>query len=294
MKFKFSSYLWPAVFIFVLILQACMVNASNPTAVLIPTDTLELPEPASTSTPVFSSTPALLFSPRPTQTPNLTTTYRAEVWEASRTGQTQMPNAARTPDFAATQKNAEWIREVQTYFEAGYLTSSEGKFIRLGDFSEEWAQLGWYSSWPLTITAEDFLMSGHLKWTSAYRSPDTSGCGFLFAGQKNGDHYAVFLDRSKILFVETEEHYSPIGTTRGSGRVDFGNPFDQPVEADLTLIVKGAYAYVLVNGKVVGEYTLAQSKNLRGIVGLALLSGTNRDFGTRCEITNLHLWIPNN
>jgi hypothetical protein len=32
---------------------------------------------------------------------------------------------------------------------------------------------------------------------------------------------------------------------------------------------------------------------LRGRVGLALLSGTNKDFGTRCEMTDLHLWIPN-
>lgn len=84
-----------------------------------------------------------------------------------------------------------------------------------------------------------------------------------------------------------------MGTTRGTGRVQFDNPFDHPVEADLTLIVKGTYAYVLVDDEVVGEYTLSQSKILRGTIGLALLSGTNKDFGTRCEITNLHIWIPN-
>jgi hypothetical protein len=50
--------------------------------------------------------------------------------------------------------------------------------------------------------------------------------------------------------------------------------------------------YVLVNEEVVGEYTLAQSKVLRGRLGLSLLPGTNKDYGTRCEMTNLHLWIP--
>jgi len=43
----------------------------------------------------------------------------------------------------------------------------------------------------------------------------------------------------------------------------------------------------------VGEYTLAKSKILRGDVGLSLLSGTNKDFGTRCEMTEIRLWIPN-
>lgn len=82
----------------------------------------------------------------------------------------------------------------------------------------------------------------------------------------------------------------PVGTTRGTGRVKF----NLPAEADFTLIVKDAYAYVLVDGEVVGEYTLAQSRSLRGNLGLTVLSGTNKDYGTRCEMTNLHLWIPKN
>ena len=80
----------------------------------------------------------------------------------------------------------------------------------------------------------------------------------------------------------------PVGTTRGPGRVKFGNP----AEADFTLIVKGAYAYALVDGKVVGEYTLSQSRPTRGKLGLIVLSGTDRDYGTRCEMTDLRLWIP--
>jgi hypothetical protein len=135
-------------------------------------------------------------------------------------------------------------------------------------------------------------MSAHFKWTSAYRSADSSGCGFIFAEQKNGDHYAVFLDRSKVLFAQTDYYYTFMSPTRGTGQVKFGNPFDQPVEADFTLIVKGAYAYVLVDGEPVGEYTLSASRVLPGKIGLAMLSGTNKDFGTRCEITDMHLWLP--
>ena len=184
------------------------------------------------------------------------------------------------------------IAEAQAYYEKGYLATDQGRFRELEDFKEEWAQLGWYSWWLFNDTASDFYMKAHFKWSSAYRSADLSGCGFVFAAEPNDDHYAVFLDKSRVYFVETRHYYRPFGPTRGMGWVNFDNPSDHPAEADFTLIVKGAYAYVLVDEELVGEYTLAKSKNLRGRLGLSLLSGPNKDYGTRCEMTNLHLWIP--
>jgi len=261
MNFKSSPHIRFVIFMIALLLQACGTNTpvAPATTTAVPTSTPQPPTPTITKTAFPSATP------RPTRTPNLT----------------------------ATQQFEDWSVEAQSYVEAGYLKAAEGKFYKLDSFSEEWAQLGWYSSWHINISATDFFMSGRLRWSSAYRSADISGCGFVFAEQENGDHYAVFLDKSKVLFVETEEYYYPIGPTRGTGRVNFGNPFDHAVEADLTLIVQDAYAYVLVDGELVGEYTLSQSKILTGTVGLALLSGTNKDFGTRCIITNLHLCVPN-
>jgi len=190
---------------------------------------------------------------------------------------------------------AERKAEAQEYFELGYISTERGRFIEYDDFEEEWAQLNWFQWWLLDDTARNFYMSAHFKWSSAYRSADTSGCGFAFGIQDNNDNYAVFLDRSQVVFIDTDQSYGysrPVGPTRGTGRVKFDNPADKPVEADFTLIVSDAYAYVLVDGEVVGEYTLAQSKPMRGYLGLTMLSGTNKDYGTRCEMTNLHVWIP--
>jgi hypothetical protein len=182
--------------------------------------------------------------------------------------------------------------EAQAYFEQGYLESSDGRFKEYDDFNEEWAQLGWYSWWPMDQTVRDFYLTAHFKWSSAYRNADISGCGFAFAIEPDDDHYALFLDRAKVYFVDTARYYSTLSPVRGTGRVDFGNPFDEPVEADFTLIVTGTTAYVLVDDVLVGEYVLSQSKNLRGGLGLTLLSGTNKDFGTRCEMTSIHVWTP--
>jgi len=245
-------------FVFVLILVSLACSTSQPAT---PTNT---PKPTKTASPTKT--------PKPSQTP----------WPT------------RTPNVAATQRRDELNAEVQTYYDKGYLTTTKGKFKEYDDFRKEWAQLGWYNSWGLRDIASDFYMKAHFKWSSAYRSADISGCGFIFALQdnENGDHYAVFLDRSRVYFVVTGYYYESFNPTRGTGRVNFDNPADHPIEADFTLIVKSAYAYVLVDEELVGEYTLSESRILRGELGLALLSGTNKDYGARCEMTNLHAWIP--
>jgi len=264
MKSSKATSIVSCLLLLVFVLSACSFSAVEPTSTPAPTDT---PAPTATNTATPTNTPRPSPTPRPTKTPNL----------------------------AATQKAEEFNAEAQKYFDLGYISSADGRTQEIDDFAYDWAQLGWYNWLPLGQTASDFYISAHFKWESAYRNADVSGCGILFAIQDNGDHYAVFLDRSKILFLnaDTATSYSrPVGLTRGTGRVKFDNPADSPVEADFTVIVNGTYTYILVNGEVIGEYTLAQSKILKGDIGLSLLSGTNKDYGTRCEMTDIHVFIP--
>lgn len=232
--------------------------------------------------------------PIPTSTPRPTTTKTATPTKTLRPSPTSRPT--KTPNFALTEQAEEWNAELDEYVDLGYLEPTEGKFMKFDDFQQEWAQLGWYQSLLQNFQVSDFYLSGHFKWSSAYRSADISGCGFVFALQKTGSYhqYAVFLDRSQVLFVVTEHrYYRALKPSRGTGRVKFGNPAEQPVEADFTLLVQDAYARVLVDEELVGEYTLSQSQPLRGYFGFSLLSGTNKDYGTRCEMTNLHGWYSN-
>jgi hypothetical protein len=237
---------------------ACATSQPTPTSTPEPS-----PSATATITPTATRTPRPSPTPRPTQTPNLAATERAEELNA----------------------------EVQGYFEKGYLTTTEGRFRELDDFSYDWAQLGWYRPFPVQNAVGDFVLSAHFNWDSAFKNSDISGCGFIFGVQPNDDHYAVFLDRQKVFFLITDNTVGfsrPVSPTRGTGVVKF----DYPAEADFTLIVKGAYAYVLVDGEVSAEYTLAQSRSSKGGIGLTVLSGTNKDYGTRCEMSNLHLWLP--
>ena len=228
--------------------------------------------------------------PTGTNTPQPTVTETATATKTPRPSPT--PGPTWTPNFEATQFAEALNAEVKAFYDKGYLSTTDGRVTILDDFIYDWAQLGWYNWLPLKDTASDFFLSGHFKWDSAFKNSDVSGCGFIFGLQPNKDHYAVFLDRAKIFFLITDHtlgYSKPVTPTRGTGRVNF----DYPAEADFTLIVKEAYAYVLVNDKVVAEYTLAKSRSLEGGLGLTVLSGTNKDYGTHCEMSHLRLWIPN-
>lgn len=228
---------------------------------------------------------------RSTPEPTATATVTATSTNTPRPSPTLRPT--QTPNVVATQQVENINHEIQSFYEKGYLNSTDGQLVTVDDFHYEWAQLGWYNRFLLWDSAGDFFISAHFKWDSALESSNISGCGFVFGWQPNDDHYAVFLDRTQVYFLITDHvlgYSKPISPTRGTGRVSF----EYPAEADFVLIVKGAYAYTLVNGDLVGEYTLAQSRPLHGKLGLTVLSGTNRDYGTRCEMTNLHFWIPEN
>ena len=226
--------------------------------------------------------------PEPTATPAPTDTPTATATSTITPTPTKTPVPTKTPNLAATKQYEEWNAEIQKYYEAGYVGTTEGKIKEFDDFSEEWAQLNWYDTWGLGESASEFVYSAHYKWEHGSKTPNESGCGLVFGYKENGNHYAVFLDKTKVIFLQTEGTYGfSVGKTRGTGRVDL-----ETTEADFTLIVYDYYTYVLVNGEVVGEYGLSKKDLMEGYMGISILSGTNKDFGTRCEITNIHLWEP--
>jgi hypothetical protein len=253
----YSNRFVHAFLILVLASLACSVGAPAE-----PTETPEPTEPPATDTPL----PTPTKTPRPTETP--------------------IPTA--TPDIAATQKVDDFYTVLQAFEEKGYLESTDGDIFELDSFKQEWAQIGWYRWWEYEETVSDFLIKAHFNWSTASATPEVSGCGFVFGIQENGDHYSVFLDKSRILFLmkRGSSNYL-VGKTRGSGRADFGNP----AEADFALAVKGQSAYVSVDGEFT-EYTLSVDQTTTGRYGHTVLSGTNSDYGTRCEMTDVMMWTP--
>jgi len=203
---------------------------------------------------------------------------------------TSTPVPTATPNVAATQRYDDLFSKVQKFATDKLIPNTNGEYIELPDFNESFSQIGYYQSYPTKVEVGAFVFIGHLKWETATATSDVSGCGILFAQQQDTSDYAVFLDKSRIFFSSsTPQYYSELGKTRGSGRLNLGNP----AEADMTLLVYNNYAYVYVDDKLIGEYTLSKDKTLKGIFGYGIISGTNKDFGTRCEVTNARIWSLN-
>lgn len=252
-----TRFLWFGFLILVLFAVSIGCNAAVPAPTAMPTSTPVPPKPTATATAIPTSTP--------------------------------VPTA--TPDMAATQEIESRQAKLQTYVDKGYLATSAGQFEEIDDFHQEWPQLNWYQWWPLHETPTTYgnlVFHGHFAWETAARTSDLSGCGIIFGIQSNQDHYGVFVDKVRIAFLMSRggEVYQ-VGKTSGSGRLSL----QEPAEADVDVIVRDATAYVLVNG-VPTKYTLSADQSSKGEFGLSLLSGTNRDFGTRCDITDAYIWTP--
>jgi len=203
---------------------------------------------------------------------------------------TSTPKPSATPNIAETQKADEFNSLLQTFNEKGYISTTAGKVTPLKDFSQEWAQIGWFQFWNEDVTTPDeFVFKAHFSWASASTTPEPSGCGFAFGIQENGDYYITFLDSKSILFalVRGDNLYT-MGKTNGKGTTNFGNP----AESDFAIAVNAQKAYVSVDGDVT-TYTLSQDQTSAGGVAMSIMSGTNKDYGTKCKGTNMVIWTAN-
>lgn len=241
------------------VLSACQAALSPPTVTPIPP----------TNTPTVQPTE----TPKPTETPL----------------PTQTPKPTSTPNIAATQKYDDFYSLLEQIKNDGYISTTDGKTIELDPFKEDMAQIGWLRYWPIESADpiySDFVFKAKFNWSSAATNPDSSGCGFVFGIQDNGDYYAVYLTNKNITFaLKRGSNLYRVGKTSGTGVY----AFDNPAEAEFVVAVHDQKAYVLVDG-VPTLYRLSADQTTNGYIGNSVLSGTNSDYGTRCEATEMLLW----
>ena len=205
---------------------------------------------------------------------------------------TPMPVA--TVDTAATGAADELMTRIKGYGEQGYLSKTDGTLHDLVDYKQELAKIDYLSDSSPTGYNEDvadFVFTADFEWGSAVASPETSGCGLYFREQANGDFSFAYLDTARVVlggYVSSAGNtVTRFGVTKGTGRVSYANP----AQAHFTLIVDGSNATVLADDRFIGSYALG-SLHAPGAIGYFVKSGTNKDYGTRCEITNARLWVP--
>jgi hypothetical protein len=156
------------------------------------------------------------------------------------------------------------------------------------DFSESCAQINWYQWWWTGYAPADFVVRANFHWNSASDNANwfNSGCGFVFreAGVEPNDHYLAYLGLDGVVYIERARN--GVLTTLSSnyyGRLDIPEG-----EAEFLLAVDANKFTVFVNDQRV--VTAVDGGRSEGYLNYTLVSGTNRDYGTLCEITNVEIW----
>ena len=173
-------------------------------------------------------------------------------------------------------------------FHTGLISSKTGRTIQLQDYSREWAQLGWYTYNYTGENPSNFILRADASWESASDKADWdgAGCGIVFREQDLDNHYFTWVGMDGIARIRKWKsgNIFNVGTSRSA------YPFDTPADgANLMLAVDGNNMSVFVNGLLL--LNQQDSSMADGSLALTLFSGTNKDFGTRCSMENIELWV---
>ncbi len=213
--------------------------------------------------------------------------------DAQATSKADAANKVATKTAATAQANAEATAQAETLFariqslyDEGLVRSTEGTYYVMPNFDEKWAQINWYQWYPTFVSPTNFVIRGDLAWDSGSDTANwfASGCGFVFRAEDNDNHYVAWLTLDGyVSFVRQKSGYQ---TSLGS---DYYGPLDKPSgNAEIMLIVDDTWILFYVNGKLVHR---RQDQGLTdGMLAYTLVSGTNKDFGTHCLLTNVELW----
>ena len=241
--------------------------------------------PAATSTPTNTATATNTLAP--TFTPTVTLTP------------TRTPKPTATPNLAATQQYEDFFAVVQKIHEAGQISTLDGTYSRLDDYSDELAMSYGYSWNSTGKSAKNFIIRADFDWEVANKK-NYSGCGYMFRQDPNDNslYYIIGLDGLNGILLSFTEwsgqssgvlYNYPAQLIKKTSIPDMGS---NPYHAQFTLVVADTTAYTYVDGNLFTEHRLtAEHLAAAGVLSSLVLTGSDKDFGTRCKITNAELWV---
>jgi hypothetical protein len=204
---------------------------------------------------------------------------------------TTIPTPTITPNLQATQQYEAMFAKIEQYAKDGYITSTNGTYRRLPDYQDSLAQINYYRLYPTGLEPDNFVIESDLEYESASDTANwyESGCGYVFHGASDDDHYVVFLvmDGHVMSAAVSAGAFYPMGDAY-FGKLDIPKG-----KVHIALAVDGRQYTFFVNGKPVKKYEGFLDRLTSGQLEYSIISGSNKDFGTSCKFTNNELWVVN-
>ena len=272
MNKKYANRIWIVITAFAPIILACgLVTGAVPAATstqasfVLPTG---IPPRTVVPSPTSSSEPTIESAPIPS------------------------PTLAIVPTIVQTEITNPLMADIKDYYGKGYLPFETGQLYNLDDFSETKPSVKIFDFTRTGQQSQDFALWAdiELDTTGSTTYPKYTGCGFAYRVQNNNEGYTAILTNDVVRVSHCTNGLSQcelFGTTHGTGNVDVRDR----TKVRFSLAVNRDRAYVLVDGVMVGQYTLFTTKLLgMGDLYYGVVSDINDEYWTSCKITNAQLW----
>ncbi len=198
------------------------------------------------------------------------------------------PVATSTPAFSltATSQVENMKRDMQKLADQKLVSSADGTYYRVQDFTGEWAKLSYYHWWPLDRKPTNFAIRANVTWDTAIpnANPSKAGCGFVFHESGADNLHFTFLSMEGIV-----QNYRMEKRVFTDLKANYAGKFKYPSDsAEMMLVVDYQWITFFVNNNQVIRF---KDDHLNGGgLAFAVASGSNNDFGTRCTFQNVELW----
>ena len=187
----------------------------------------------------------------------------------------------------ATQTAGPIFSFIEELKDEGILDSTDGIFYILDDYEASWAQLNWYQWEPTDYAPTNFVLTATIAYESASTTANwaDSGCGFVFRDTGELNHYRALAALDGYVYLSGLKNGNWLSLGRGYyGRADLPTG-----SFELAIVANNDWFTIYLDGEQMIQRQ--ESNHTEGYIGYTLASGTNKDFGTYCKLSDINLWI---
>lgn len=216
-------------------------------------------------------------------------TATAPILNATRTAQMGVKYTATAGVTATAEADkAGFLALIDQLKAEGKVGSTSGEYYQIQDFARSEARMNYFFPSTLGYEAENFVFTANMAWASGGMNADwaVSGCGVLYGIQGDGKEAILTylgLDGYTHTMMGYKNEWPEVAFNK------WGKPELPLGKARMTMVLWDKRATVYVNDELSSEYFAPLYRP--GDLGLTVVSGTNKDFGTMCMMTEIKLFI---
>ncbi len=162
-----------------------------------------------------------------------------------------------------------------------------GKFYTAKDYSRAYANINRAAYKNIADDVKNFALSMNVFWESASDTPNiaNAGCGLRFRNASGAGSLSAVLRMDGNLTFSANRYGKRISNTKyyyGRANIEASH--------NLTVVANGDNVKIYIDGK---QYANMREVSIirGGALSLVTVSGTNRDWGTRCAFTDINYYV---